>query len=275
LSGDIFKAMLVGQAVTESAAIFALVVSIVLLFTNMGPSIVNIAVVFSAAICMGLGALGAGISSGLPTASACTGIMRQPQIKERLNTNMLIGAAVCQTPAIFTLVVSFLLIFTNFSARPLNPTWAAVLGAGLSSGLGSLGCLLGCGLVAVSSCKGVARQPSMASELTNIMLLGQAVTQTTAIYSLLVSFIMMFKVFEPSDSIAPAAALLGAGICMGIGAIAPGLGEGIIAKKAIEWIGKNKKAALDITRVMLVGQAVTESTGIYSLVVALMLIFII
>jgi F-type H+-transporting ATPase subunit c len=34
LSGDIFKSMLVGQAIAESASIFALVIAMMLLFTN-------------------------------------------------------------------------------------------------------------------------------------------------------------------------------------------------------------------------------------------------
>jgi F-type H+-transporting ATPase subunit c len=72
-----------------------------------------------------------------------------------------------------------------------------------------------------------------------------------------------------------AAAMLGAGIAMGIGAFGPGLGEGIVAGKACEAIGRNPREAGLLTRTMLVGQAVAESTGIYSLVVALLLIFVV
>jgi len=107
------------------------------------------------------------------------------------------------------------------------------------------------------------------------MLLGQAVTQTTAIYGLLVSFILIFKEAAATEAIAPAMALLGAGLCMGIGAIGPGVGERFTARSAVRWIARNKSATAEITRVMLVGQAVSESTGIYSLVIALVLIFVV
>lgn len=70
-----------------------------------------------------------------------------------------------------------------------------------------------------------------------------------------------------------AAALLGAGIAMGIGAIGPGIGEGYAAGKACEGVAKRPDESGLITRTMLIGQAVSESTGIYSLVVALILIF--
>jgi F-type H+-transporting ATPase subunit c len=72
-----------------------------------------------------------------------------------------------------------------------------------------------------------------------------------------------------------AAAMLGAGIAMGIGALGPGLGEGMAAAKACEAIGRNPREAGMLTRTMLVGQAVAESTGIYSLVIALLMIFVV
>ena len=72
-----------------------------------------------------------------------------------------------------------------------------------------------------------------------------------------------------------AASFMAAGLAMGIGAIGPAIGEGFAAGKAIEAIGRNPREAGLLTRTMLVGQAVTESTGIYSLVVALLLLFVV
>ena len=72
-----------------------------------------------------------------------------------------------------------------------------------------------------------------------------------------------------------ASAFLGAGIAMGLGAIGPGLGEGFVGGKACEAIGRNPEEAGLLTRTMLVAQAVSESTGIYSLVISLLLIFVV
>lgn len=276
LAGDIFKSMLMGQAIAESASIFALVVAMLLLFTKFSADTwLMVCVVLSAGLCMGFGAIGAGVGAGFPAGAACKGMSRQPGVSSRLTTNMLIGSAVCQTPAIFALVSAFVLLFTNFSARPVSPTWAAILGAGLASGLAAIGAGIGSGLVAESGCEGIARQPESMSTVTNVMLLGQAVTQTTAIYGLLISFILIFRETAATEAIAPTMALLGAGLCMGIGAIGPGVGEGFAARSAVSWIARNKSATVEITRVMLVGQAVSESTGIYSLVIALVLIFVV
>ncbi|MFC1637973.1 ATP synthase F0 subunit C [Patescibacteria group bacterium] len=66
---------------------------------------------------------------------------------------------------------------------------------------------------------------------------------------------------------------LAAGIAVGLGAIGPGIGEGIIASKALESIGRNPEAANKITPLMFVTMAITESTAIYALVVSLIILF--
>ncbi len=276
LSGDIFKTMLVGQAIAESAAIFSLVVALVLLFTSFANgSFMTVSALFSSGLCIGLGAIGSGIGAGFPAGEACRGMAHQPAVSKRLTTNMLIGSAVCQTPSIFALVISFILLYANVAGKPTWPTWAALFGAGLSAGLSAIGAGFGSGLVAASSCEGIARQPQSATVVTNSMLLGQAITQTTAIYGLLIAFILLFKSYPASDAVAPAMALIASGLCMGIGAIGPGIGEGFTAQSAIKWIARNQEQVGAITRNMLVGMAVAESTGIYSMVIALILLFVV
>ena len=66
---------------------------------------------------------------------------------------------------------------------------------------------------------------------------------------------------------------LGAGLAIGLGALGPGIGEGIIAGKALSAIGRNPSASAKIMPLMFATMAVTESTGIYALVVALIILF--
>ena len=110
------------------------------------------------------------------------GISRQPAVTPRLTTNMLIGSAVCQTPAIFSMVVALMLIFMNFTQAPLGPTWAALVGAGFSTGLAAIGSGYGGGLAAGASCEGISRQPESVGNVTTVMLVGQAVAQTPSIF---------------------------------------------------------------------------------------------
>ena len=275
-SGEILKNMLVGQAVAESAAIFALVIAILLIFMESSTeSVLKASALLGAGLCMGFGAIGSGVGSGYPGGEACLGIARQPSVASRLTTNMLIGSAVCQTPAIFSMVVALMLMFMNFGSLPVSPTWAAFLGAGLSTGLAAIGSGLGGGFAAGASCGGIARNPDTFGQVTTTMLIGQAVSQTPAIFGLLISFVLMFKSFPEYVGLSVPMALLGAGICMGFGGIGPGIGNGLTAQNAVKWVARNVSASGDLTRTMLVGQAVSQSTAIYAMVISLVLIFVV
>ncbi len=70
-----------------------------------------------------------------------------------------------------------------------------------------------------------------------------------------------------------AAKLLGAGLCMGIGAIGPAIGEGIAVSKALEAMARQPEMAGTLRTNMILGCAITETTGIYSLVISLLLLF--
>jgi len=56
-------------------------------------------------------------------------------------------------------------------------------------------------------------------------------------------------------------------IAIGVGALGPGLGIGLIGMKAVEGIGRNPEAAGKIFVPMLLGMAFSEAIAIYSLVV--------
>ncbi len=66
---------------------------------------------------------------------------------------------------------------------------------------------------------------------------------------------------------------LGAGIAM-IAGIGPGIGEGNAVSKACEAIGRQPESKSAVTSTMIMGCAIAETTGIYALVVAILLIFV-
>nr|HPJ71342.1 ATP synthase F0 subunit C [bacterium] len=68
---------------------------------------------------------------------------------------------------------------------------------------------------------------------------------------------------------------LAAGICMGVGALGPGIGAGLAAGSACEGVGVIPENNALIMRTMLIGQAVSQSTAIYALFVAMLLIFVV
>ena len=66
---------------------------------------------------------------------------------------------------------------------------------------------------------------------------------------------------------------LGAGIAM-IAGIGPGIGEGQAVASACEAIGRQPESKGAVTTTMIMGCAIAETTGLYALVVAILLIFV-
>jgi F-type H+-transporting ATPase subunit c len=71
------------------------------------------------------------------------------------------------------------------------------------------------------------------------------------------------------------ARLLAAGLAIGLGAIGPGIGMGLLVSGALQSIGRNPEAQGPIQINMFIGIAFTEALTIYALVVALILLFVV
>ena len=82
---------------------------------------------------------------------------------------------------------------------------------------------------------------------------------------------MPINLIEPRAFILGCSAI-GAGLAM-IAGIGPGIGQGFAAGQGAAAVGRQPEAKSTIMSTMLVGAAVAETTGIYGLVVALILMF--
>jgi len=68
--------------------------------------------------------------------------------------------------------------------------------------------------------------------------------------------------------------VLAAGLCMGLGALGPGIGIGILGMGAMQALGRNPEARGPIMTNMILAIAFAEAVAIYALVVAVVLIFV-
>jgi F-type H+-transporting ATPase subunit c len=73
---------------------------------------------------------------------------------------------------------------------------------------------------------------------------------------------------------AEAVKLLAAGLCMGLGAIGSGIGEGFVGGKALEAMARNPQMSDKVFTNMIIAIALAESTAIYALVVSLVILFV-
>ena len=67
---------------------------------------------------------------------------------------------------------------------------------------------------------------------------------------------------------------LGAAFAIGIGALGPAIGIGLLASKAMEAIGRNPEAVSRIQTPMILAIAFCEAIAMYALVVALIIKFV-
>ena len=79
---------------------------------------------------------------------------------------------------------------------------------------------------------------------------------------------------ELANAIEIAGKAIGAGLCMGIGAIGPGVGEGTAVAHALDGMARQPEVSGNLRTTMILGCAIAETTGIYSLVIALLIMFL-
>lgn len=76
------------------------------------PGVVSM-IAIATAIGMGLAAMGCGIGMGFGLKAACEGTARNPDVSGKITVTMLIGLAMIESLAIYTLVVDLILLFAN------------------------------------------------------------------------------------------------------------------------------------------------------------------
>ena len=66
--------------------------------------------------------------------------------------------------------------------------------------------------------------------------------------------------------------MLAAGLCMGLGALGPGIGIGILGYGAMQALGRNPEARGPIMTNMILAIAFAEAIAIYALIVAILIV---
>ncbi|WP_408955198.1 ATP synthase F0 subunit C [Natroniella sp. ANB-PHB2] len=174
--------------------------------------------------------------------------------------------------------ISNLIIFLLDWLDQFSPTALVLAATALAAGLAmiaGIGPGIGQGFAAGKGAEAVADNTENSNNITFVMLLGSAVAETSGIFSLVVALILLFgnpMIGVEGTAIVIASSVLGSGLAM-IAGIGPGIGQGYAAGKGTESAGRRPEYQGLIVKVMLLGQAVGQTTGIYALVIALILLF--
>jgi F-type H+-transporting ATPase subunit c len=173
-------------------------------------------------------------------------------------------------------IVQFLNWLMSFDSKTLVLA-ASCIGAGLAM-IAGIGPGIGQGYAAGKGAEAAARNPKNTKQTTMVMLLGAAVAETSGILALVVSLILLYgnplvaQVGNKGVTLILMASAIGAGLSM-IAGIGPGIGQGYAAGKGTEAVGKRPRLQSTVVRTMFLGQAVAQTTGIYALIIALVLMF--
>ena len=143
------------------------------------------------------------------------------------------------------------------------------LGAGLAIGIAGLGVGIGEGIVAKKSLEIMGKNPEMSGTFLVLTILGIALTESAAIYGLIVAFSILGV--DP-ETVTNGAKLIAAGLAVGLAGAGSGIGEGLLVAGAMESILRNPEIKGKIMTFMILFLALVESSAIYGLVIAFSLL---
>ena len=101
----------ISLAIIETPIIFALLISILLIFYASGVSLLQSIAFICAAFCMGIGTTGPGVASSRTATAACHQIALKPEVYGMISTVSMFGQGIIDTCAIYSFLIAIILIF--------------------------------------------------------------------------------------------------------------------------------------------------------------------
>lgn len=241
---------ILGIALVESAVIYGLVVA----FGLLGAEGLGLFSSIWAGAAIGLTGLGAGWGEGLLIAGALSAMSRNPEIKGKIMTYMVLFVALVEVTAIYGLLVSFRII--NGEVENV-----AHLGAGLAIGLAGVGVAIWRGFLSQESLVVMGKNPRNINNVLTVSILGTALVESAAIYALIISFKILNTVGLSM------AASLSAWFAIGLAGLGVGLWEGLLIKGAIAAMNKAPEMRGKLMAYMVLFVALIEVVAIYGFII--------
>lgn len=138
-----------------------------------------------AGLAVGLAGIGAGFWEAMIVASTLNSILRNPEMKWKLMTFMILFIALDESVAIYGLIVAFSILSVEPSAMT-NPYM--YVAAGLAIGLPGLAVGIGEGYLAKVSIENMGKNPELTNTFMVLTILGLALVESAAIYGLIIAF---------------------------------------------------------------------------------------
>ena len=188
----ITRLMLITQTLIQTPVIFSFIIAMLiksqaLLVTDTVDAIRLIA----SGLCIGLGTIGPTIGLAFFARAACQALGTNRDSYESIMSFTFVSEAIIETPIVFSLVISLLLItIGTLHEHPLVASFS-MIGAALCMGLGTIGPGIASGKTASAACKEIGKNPENYAALSKVSMFGQGLIDTCAIYTMIIAIMLI------------------------------------------------------------------------------------
>ncbi len=270
---DIVRIGFMGMALAETAAVIGVSMAVLIIFTDIEPtiysSIANLGIAFAIGVCGGV----VGYVSYKPAQAAIRSLTRQPFFGPKIMNLMLITMSLLQTPIIFGFIISFFIHSQAANAQSLIEA-VKLLSGGICIGIGTIGPSIGLADYAQAACQGIGINRHSYANILSFTFLSEAIIETPIIFALLTALVLVTIPVAKSASILKVIIFLSAAIATGITTIAAGIASGKTAAAACLQIAKTPSEYNNISKASMIAQGLLDTCPIYGLIISLMLLFV-
>lgn len=184
-SKRIIRFMLITQSMIQTPIIFGFIIA--MFIKSMAMEITTIAEslrLIASGLAIGVGSIGPGIGLAQFGKTACDAIGINRKSYNKIFSFTLISEAIIETPVIFALVTSLIIIVSKTNTLIQG---IALVASALCIGIGTIGPGIGSGKTASAACKQIAINPDNYATLAKVSMFCQGLVDTAAIYALLIS----------------------------------------------------------------------------------------
>lgn len=269
-SAQILRVTIIGTAITETAAIFGLVMSILLLNKNFIATEYNCLASLGITCAIGLSSFFAGFAASFPVQATIQSIAQQPSYNNKYLNMMLITQTLIMTPNVFGLIISLLIKNELESVDSFNKAMQ-LFSSGLSIGLGCIGPCIGMALFAKAACTAVGFNKWSFPKIMPFTFICQAIIETPVILSLLIGLMILSSSISLDNNV-QAWQFLAAALSIAISTIAPGINSGKTAAHACKQISLYHEQYSSIFKLTMLALAMIDSFAIYGLLISIIIL---
>ena len=183
--------MLITMSLVQSPLVFGFILVMLIHLQTGSVSTLNDGFkLFSATFCLGLGSIGPALGQGIFAKSACKSLGLNREAYKRIITFSLLSQSIIETPIIFSLLASFLMLTAS---TPSDLKVVGFIMTGICMGLCNLTSGISSGKTAAAACTQIGLNHGNTSLISRMSLLAQGLIDTFAIYGLLVGILLIFS----------------------------------------------------------------------------------